>query len=451
MQGILKAQEKNMEILRLLKERLGEDLLYALVNETEEDRHLDDPTTDDITASEGEKHQIKLETAGLGESKEDDKRKPQQKSQLPQRREPFKEHKFPEADENDDLKNKSSPRTKPAIIIDDDSYSGQRKLSEEDLANKRTLKAPSIAIENKKTLADVIASYENGLDSLQSKLGPSLTNTLLSMENLTISESEDSDHKMRETPKTEWDKEATSKKEQGNVDDKDNDMKIDNKVTNAQEKTAQLVSVEETYPTKELKAPDIMATSGKTLEEVIEDYEERINEELNNLEKEVSLLKEKLGKDLFYTLLPQPDIEGEPSQTEKIIDQQYPKESEPESFPVVKEISAADDLKAKSLLRDDGNTVENVLRKYEGQLEELAKLVPNETNAGISIFRPDIELRRQAGRFEKRKQGICGPFKKPNRNHRTRSSKQVRKYGRGRQQGKRRGYRWRWERWYKGG
>ena len=386
MQGILKAQEKNMEILRLLKERLGEDLVYALVNETEEDRDFEDPTTDDITASEGEKHPMKLETAGLGESKEDDKRKPQETSQLPQRREPFKEHKFPEAEENDALKNKSSPRTKPAIIIDDDSYSGQRKLSEEDLANKRTLKAPSIAIENKKTLADVIASYENGLDSLQSKLGPSLTNTLLSMENLTIGESEDSDHKMRETPKTEWEKEATSKKEQGNVDDKDNDMKIDNKVTNAQEKTAELVSVEETYPTKELKAPDIMATSGKTLEEVIEDYEERINEELNNLEKEVSLLKEKLGKDLFYTLLPRPDIEGEPSQTEKIIDQQYPKESEPESFPMVKEISAADDLKAKSLLRDDGNTVENVLRKYERQLEELAKLVPNENNAGISIL-----------------------------------------------------------------
>ena len=221
---------------------------------------------------------------------------------------------------------------------------------------------------------------------LQSKLGPSLTNTLLSMESLTIGESEGSDHRMRETPKREWEEEAPSKKEQGKAYDKDNDMKIDNKVTNAQEKTAELVSVEETYPTKELKAPDIMATSGKTLEEVIEDYEERINEELNYLEKEVSLLKEKLGKDLFYTLLPQLNIEGEPSQTEKIIDQQYPKESEPESFSMLKEVSAGDDLKAKSLLRNDGNTVENVLRKYERQLEELANLVPNESDEGISIL-----------------------------------------------------------------
>lgn len=384
-QGILKAQDKNREILRLLKERLGEDLVYALVNESEEERHLDDPTTDDITSSEGEKHPIKSDIVGVGESKEDDKRKTQEKSQLTQRHKPVKEHTLPEAEEKEDLKKKVSTRTKPAILKDDDSYSGQGNLPEEDLPNRRILKAPSIAIENKKTLADVIASYENGLDSLQSKLGPSLTNTLLSMENPTIGESEDSDHRMKETPKKEWKEEALSKKEQGKADDKDNDMKIDNKVTNAQQKTTERVSVEETYPAKELKAPDIMATSGKTLEEVIEDYEERINEELNNLEKEVSLLKEKLGKDLFHTLFPQPNIEGEPSQTEKI-DKQYPKESKPESFSMVKVVSADDDLKAKSLLRDDGNTVENVLRKYERQLEELAKLAPNENNEGISIL-----------------------------------------------------------------
>ena len=385
MQGILQAQEKNWEILRLLKERIGEDLVYTLVSETGGDRHLDDPTTDDITASEGERRPIKSDTVGFGESKQDDKRKTQEKSQLTQRRGPVEEHALSGAEEKEDLKKKFSPRTKPAIIIEDDSYFGQRNLPEEDLATKRKLKAPSIAIENKKTLADVIASYENGLDSLQSKLGPSLTNTLLSMENLTIDESEHSDHRTRETPKKEWKEEAPSKKEQGKVDDKDSYMKTDNKVTNAQQKTAELVSVEETYPAKELKAPDIMATSGKTLEEVIEDYEERINEELNNLEKEVSLLKEKLGKDLFHTLLLQPNIEEEPSQTEKL-DQQYPKESEPESFSTVKEVSAEDDLKAKSLLRDDGNTVENVLRKYERQLEELAKLVPNENNEGISIL-----------------------------------------------------------------
>ncbi|XP_020601327.1 uncharacterized protein LOC110040429 isoform X2 [Orbicella faveolata] len=384
-QGILKAQEKNSEMLRLLKERLGEDLVYALIEEREGD-HLDDPTTDDVPAREREKYLIKSDTGGPVESKEGDKRKAEEKSLLTQRSEPVKEHTSPEAEEKEDLSNEFLPMTKPAIIMDDESDSGQRNLPEEDIANKRILKAPSIAIENNKTLADVIAFYENGLDSLQSKLGPSLTNTLLSMENLTTGEIEDSDHRTRETPTKELEEEAPSKKEQGKADDEDNDVKSDNEVTNAQDKMVDLVSVEENYPAKELRAPDIMATSGKTLEEVIEDYEERINEELNNLEKEVSLLKEKLGKDLFYTLLPQPNIEVEPCQTEEIIDQQYPEEPDRESFSMVEGISIADDLKAKSLLRDDGNTVENILRKYERQLEELAKLVPNENNEGISIL-----------------------------------------------------------------
>ena len=386
MQGILKAQEKNREMLRLLKERLGEDLVYALISETEEDTHLNGSATDDVTANEGEKYLIKSDIGGIVELKEDDKMKAQERSLLAQRSEPVKECTSPEAEEKEDLSNEFSPRTKPAIIIDNESDSGQRNLPEEDTANKRTLKAPSIAIENKTTLADVIASYENGLDSLQSKLGPSLTNSLLSMENPTIGESEARDDRVRETPRTELEEEAPREKEQGKGEDKDNDKKNDSQVTNCQGKTPELVSVEETYSAKELRAPDIMATSGKTLEEVIEEYEERINEELNNLEKEVSLLKEKLGNDLFHTLLLHPDTEGETPQTEEIMNRQYSKGTDPRSFSMVDEVSAADDLKAKSLLRDDGNTVENILRKYERQLEELAKLVPNENNEGISIL-----------------------------------------------------------------
>ena len=384
-QGILEAQEKNSEMLLLLKERLGEDLVYALIKEREGD-HLDDPTTDDFSAREGEKYVIKSDTGGPAESKEDDKSKANEKLLLTQKNEPVKKHTSPEAEEMDNLSNEFSQMTKPAIIMDDEGDAGQRNLPEEDLANRRTLKAPSIAIENNKTLADVIASYENGLDSLQSKLGPSLTHTLLSMENPTIGGIEDIDHRTREAAEKELEEEAPSKKEQGKADDEDNDMKSDNKVTNAQEKMGDLVSVEETCPAKELRAPDIMAASGKTLEEVIEDYEERINEELNNLEKEVSLLKEKLGKDLFYTLLPQPNMEEDPSQTDEIIDQQYLEKSDRESLSMVEEVSTADDLRAKSLLRDDGNTVENILRKYERQLEELAKLVPSENNEGISIL-----------------------------------------------------------------
>ena len=378
MQGILKAQEKNREMLRLLKERLGEDLVYALINETEEGRHLNDPMTDDVRANEREKYLIKADSGDL----DNEKIKAQETSLLEQRSEPVKERTSPEAEEKEDLSNEFSPRTKPVIIIDSESDSGQRNFAEDVIANKRTLKAPSIAIENKTTLAHVIASYEDGLDSLQSKLGPSLTNSLLSMENPTIGESEDSDDRMRK----KLEEGAPSEKEKGKAEHQDNDKKNNSKLTDSQGKTPELVSVEETYSGKELRAPDIMATSGKTLEEVIEDYEERINEELNYLEKEVSLLKEKIGKDLFYTLLPHPNTEGEQLQTEETMDRQYSRGTDPRSFSMADEVSAADDLKAKSLLRDDGSTIENILRKYERQLEELTKLVPNESNEGISIL-----------------------------------------------------------------
>lgn len=43
--------------------------------------------------------------------------------------------------------------------------------------------------------------------------------------------------------------------------------------------------------------------SGKIFEEVIEDYEDRINEEINEFQSLVSLLKEKFGNDFYYILV----------------------------------------------------------------------------------------------------------------------------------------------------
>lgn len=43
--------------------------------------------------------------------------------------------------------------------------------------------------------------------------------------------------------------------------------------------------------------------SGKIFEEVIEDYEDRINEEINEFQSLVSLLKEKFGNGFYYILV----------------------------------------------------------------------------------------------------------------------------------------------------
>ena len=377
MQGIVDAQEKNMEILRVLRERLGEDLVYALINETEED-HLDDLMKD-----------VKqCKTTDFVESQRDDEVIFQEKSLSAQENEQADEQTSTEVKEILHSSVDVLPREKPAISLDNESDAVQRNLCDEDTANKRTLKAPSIALEKNKTLADVIESYEVGLDSLRSKLGPSLTNTLLSMEDQTIQGREEIEQGMRMTPTRELKGEAPSKEREETTDDEGNERETDSDVTNTPEEIpGELVSAEkECYPVKELRAPDIMATSGKTLEEVIEDYEERINEELNSLEKEVGLLKEKLGNDLFHTLLAHPNNDEERPPAEEITDQELFKESDPESFAMVQDAPLADDLKAKALLQDEGKTVEIILRKYERQLEELAKLVPKENNEGVSIL-----------------------------------------------------------------
>ncbi|KAJ7376245.1 hypothetical protein OS493_035906 [Desmophyllum pertusum] len=251
------------------------------------------------------------------------------------------EHAFTEVGEAITESNSDAlPREVPTTSMEyKEQDSVQTNIPEEDTTNRRTLKAPSIALQNKKTLADVIASYEDGLDSLRTKLGPQLTNTLLSMEDLTIAERENnSDHDARNVPVKELKEEAPDGERQEKTEEEESDKEQDQELTKAPDKTPVVGNERESLQIKELRAPDIMATSGKTLEEVIEDYEERINEELNNLEEEVCLLKEKIGNDLFFTLLGHPNTAGENSSAEELTDQVYTGTTNPESF-------TGDDLK----------------------------------------------------------------------------------------------------------
>ena len=358
MEGIVEAQEKNMEMLNVLKTRLGNDLVQALINETEED-HLDDLVNDDVTANDSDNFKKQAEIA-----------EPQQED-----KQTF-EKTYITAPENEEV---FLAQERPADVTDDKGIVLHKNLPGEDAANRRILRAPNIALENKKTLADVIASYEDGLDSLRSKIGPSLTNTLLSMETPSNVEIEEGgDQGRRKASEIEFKQEELNKGREEELD-KENDLELT-------EESPELFSTEgEKSLEKELRAPEIMATSGKTLEEVIEDYEERINEEIKHLQKQVGLLKEKLGNSLYHTLLAHPDFEDEQSPINEITDQGYPNEREQES---VKMQSAAleQDLKAKSLLQDEGKTVENILRKYERQIDELSKLVPGENDEGVSIL-----------------------------------------------------------------
>lgn len=375
MQGIVDTQAKNMEMLRVLKDRLGEDLVNALINETEKDQL--DGLMNDVKQSKAE---------DLVESKDDDEMKFEERSLAGQENVPAEEQTSTEVEEMIDSSVGILPREKPKISVD--GKEDAVKTCEEDQINKRTLKAPSIALEKNTTLADVIESYEVGLDSLRSKLGPSLTNSLLSMEDQTTAERQDDNKGIRRTPTKEL-KGVPSKEAQQKTDDggKDGEEKNRNVTPTQEEKPGEVISTkEETFPVKELRAPDIMATSGKTLEEVIEDYEERLSEELNSLEKEVSLLKEKLGNDLFQSLLAHPSSDEETPPAEEIKYQEYSKETDEESLAILDDASLVPDLKAKSLLQDEGKTLEDILRKYERQLEKLAKLVPNDSSEEVSIL-----------------------------------------------------------------
>ena len=400
LQDIVEAQDKSMEMLRVLKERLGEDLVDALINGTEED-HSDDLVSVNSTTCDNEDLQEHPGNDSIGDYKEGNKRPLEETTTIPPENETVQEsatdHEVKKIVPESRPRDKIVAREMPRNIVDNDEedlVTGYQH--EQDNANSRKLKAPNIALENKKTLADVIASYEKVLESLQSKLGPSLTRTLLAMEEPIIPDNE-----------VKLDQAAIAGAEEETPEKQDIDERRERSLTGKKEKerdyefaatsdkSLELVSAEETSTTtKELRAPDIMLTSGKTLEEVIENYEERINDELNQLDKEVSLLKEKLGKDLFRTLLTQSEKDNVPPQTserttptlsEEEPDQSYSEARKSHSAAVDEELQP-DELKANSLLQDEGNTVENILRRYEKQLEELTKFVPRENSESPSVL-----------------------------------------------------------------
>ena len=392
LQDIVEAQDKNMEILRVLKERLGEDLVDALINGTEED-HSDDLVSVNSNTCDNEDLQEHPGNDSIGDSKGGNNRPFEETATIPPENQTVQEN----ATEVKKIVPDSRPREMPRNIVDadeEDLVTGYQH--EQDNANSRKLKAPNIALEKKKTLADVIASYEKGLESLQSKLGPSLTRTLLAMEEPVIPDNEVKlDQAATERLEEEMsEKEDINERRERSLTGK-KEKERDDEFAETSDKSLELVSAEETSSTaKELRAPDIMVTSGKTLEEVIENYEERINDELSQLEKEVSLLKEKLGNDLFLTLLTQSEKNNVPSQTserttptllEEEIDQQYSEARKPQSAALDEELQP-EELKANSLLKDEGNTVENILRRYEKQLEELTKLVPRENDESASVL-----------------------------------------------------------------
>ena len=399
LQDIVETQDKNMEMLRVLKERLGEDLVDALINETEED-HSDDLVSVSSITCNNEDIQEHPGNDSIGVSKDSkggNKRALEETTTIP----PENGTVQVSATEAKQMGSESRPREKivaremPRNIVDNDDENVVAGCPhEENTATSRKLKAPNIALENKKTLADVIASYEKGLESLQSKLGPSLTRRLLAMEEPIIL---DEEVKLEQAAAEAVEEEMSEKQDinergEGSLKGK-NEKEKDEESAKTSGKSLQLVSAEETSSTaKELRAPDIMVRSGKTLEEVIENYEERINEELNQLEKEVSLLKEKLGNNLFRTLLAQSEKDNVPPQTterttllEEEIDPPYSEARKAQPAAVEEQLPPYE-LKTTSLLQDEGKTVENILRRYEKQLEELTKLVPRENSEASSVL-----------------------------------------------------------------
>lgn len=352
-EGIVDAQKKNMEMLNILRERLGTDLVNALIDDKEGD-HLDDLMNDGVEVKNIEMHQQQSE---ITDQQQDD-RKPQSDEAV-----------FLQEERITDVKG-------------DKGIASQKNQPGDDTSNKKVLRAPNIALESQKTLADVIASYEDGLDSLRSKLGPSLTNTLLGLETLSTKErGERGDQEGAKVPQIgleAMDKEREDKPQ-------DEDLPKENYIALSGRGPVLFSTEGVNSLEKELRAPELMATSGKTLEEVIEDYEDRINEEINELQSLVSLLKEKLGNDLYHTLVPHSGFRDEESSGKDETDQGFPYERDPKSLEV-KSGECEYDLKSKSLLQDDGETVENILRKYEKQIDELSNLVTYENDEGVSIL-----------------------------------------------------------------
>ena len=369
LQGIVETQDKNLGMLQLLKERLGEDLVDALITET------DHPIEDDVQTN-GKVDALKIpENIECGGTT---------------RKELVGEP--PDKDASTEMGKHSSDHVRPRKIskASIDKPKGESTERKEEKASVTKMKAPNIVLENKTTLGDVIASYERVLDSLQSKLGPSLTRTLVTMQDPTALEREDA-HNKEKARKTE---EKTSDQY---------DVKEHEKQTVDEQAKAISEKIMETLPEcgtgtgerttqTSLRAPDIMETSGKTLETIIEDYEKLIEIELKQMENEVTTLKERLGSELYKSIINTKNRGDDVAVSDRAVT--FPNANEtyyvnPEALKsesVEGEVGVSSfDLKAKSLLEQKGMTVEDILRSYEKQLEALSKLVPNEDGKSDSI------------------------------------------------------------------
>ena len=361
LQGIVETQDQNLGMLQILKERLGEDLVDALIIETDHPIDDDVQTNGKVDALKVPEHKERGETTCeelVGEA--------------------------PDKDASIEMGKQTSGYVGPRKIskASIDKAKGESKERKEEKANVKKIKAPNIALENKTTLGDVIASYERVLDSLQSKLGPSLTRTLVTMQDPIPLEREDA-HNKEKARKTE---EKTSDQHDVNEHEK---QTVDEQAKEISEKIMEAFpecgtdTGERTTQTS-LTAPDIMETSGKTLETIIEDYEKLIEIELKQMETEVTTLKERLGSDLYKSIINTKNRDDDVAVSDAEVT--FPNENETDyvnqetlqSESVEGEVGVSSfDLKAKSLIQQEGMTVEDILRSYEKQLEALSKLVPN--------------------------------------------------------------------------
>lgn len=361
MQGVID-QENTLE---MLKRRLGEDLADMLIKGTKQEFSQEFPSACHISIEEDQvgnneiTNHLEQDPLALNDDK---KSKTEIKG---------------ERLSSSEIELLSPKQNTNAVAEDKKGLDGDERVDDE--ANSRKLKAPRIALQNNQTLADVISSYELSLEFLQNQLGPYLTRTLLEQRTYAIPYH---DGKKQQPP---------LKYREGNSEDKDSSEgdKISMNESEKEQndgKTAVAFSVESfgnllteihSPKRKEVKAPSVMLKSRKTLEEVIEDYERQIYVNLSKLEKEVSLLKEKLGSDLLGILL-------EEDRTENYIPQGDQNASKSQGTGSDYELEF--NIKVRSLIEDEGKTVEDIIRKYDFQLQEMTRLVPSETIEGTSIL-----------------------------------------------------------------
>ena len=342
--------------LAMLKERLGEDLADILIKGTKQEFSQELPSACYVSVEEDQvgNNEITKHLQQDPLARNDDK---QSKTEIKGERLSSSETELLSPKQNTD-----------ALAEDQRCLDGDEGA--DDKANFRKLKAPGIALQNNQTLADVISSYEESLEFLQNQLGPSLTRTLLEQKPYGIPYHEDKKHQLalkygedNSEESSEGDKISMNKSEKEQKDGKP-------AVAFMIESFGNSLTEIDSRKGKEVKAPSLMAKSRKTLEEVIEDYERQIYINLITPENEVSLLKEKLGSNLLGILL-----EDDSTENYTPLGDQNVSKSQETGGDYEQEFS----IKIRSLIEDEGKTVEDIIRKYEFQLKEMTSLVPSET------------------------------------------------------------------------